>query len=565
MSIPVISLLAGLGHGGLDQWKLNRQWEKDDAVAKAMESFLNPDKSKNDAAQPSPAQADAGGGSAQPSIWQQMGFNPGQSPQPQPNSAAQVGNYGAQTNIPVPTPSELIPQSQQQAAPPAQGDGAGQAGVPVSPKSVVRLPLPWDDPAPGAAPEPWYGSLVRAATGMGGAGGQSPAPAPAVAGQAAQPLPASMGDGSASVAGQGYGLLSDIDARSSREVEQAKKLAIALARSGNNGAAIAMYKQAQDKKYAVEDLKYGMRIANDPTGEEAQKLYKLIDDSKIPGTTLVTDPKTGVVTLQLQQPDGASKAIALSGKNAMYLGVAYNRLQRGDIGGLTDLYNIDKDVVSHAVAGYQFNAHLAQLNNSAANINSNIDYRNQRVAIDDRRYDVQERRIDAQQQKLDTKDAQENERHSAAAALVQDPTNPALQARYAAAGGSLADLGRLNGGDGNKPMEVKLADAFLQAGIAPDKKSAIQMAMNHKDDSPDKVRQQLYLEQQKLGLPHKEAAKNTDAAMLYLFPRSNAAPAAGGAASGSVGPSKAQLEVGQVYQTVKGPARWNGKMFEAVQ
>jgi len=68
-------------------------------------------------------------------------------------------------------------------------------------------------------------------------------------------------------------------------------------------------------------------------------------------------------------------------------------------------------------------------------------------------------------------------------ANTDDPVQQqAIQAKLAAIQSGL-------GGDKNAPSEVKLASALVKAGLAPDMRSALGMALNRKSDSPDERHQ----------------------------------------------------------------------------
>jgi len=550
MSNAGIAFLAGLLHGGLDQYKTNRKWKQEDELRQAFMDAVN-DGGGDQGAQAAPAQ----GGSSRQSILQEFGAGQQQAPQqPQQqqqfsNPSASVGNYGVDTGIPSPELYQKIAQAARpQAAP--QTATAQATATPVAQSTLTPTALP---PVSSmiAQSEPSAIAGVQAARDAMAMEDAS-APAPTVAEQVARSA-ATLGGSGSGVAGQGIGdLMKGAESRGRKEDDQLKKFAIAAALKGDLHSALQITQEVKNRQYARDDLKYAVGVANDPTGEDARKLVKMIGGAGIPGTTVVTDPDTGIATLQLQQPDGSTKDISLKGSTMMRTAVAYRKAQRGDPSALADLAAVDKDFASQALAGWQFNTHLTQLNNSAANIKSNIGYRDQRAAAEDRRYGQQERRLDVQQQKMDSKDAQDAERRAAAAELVKDPTNPALRARYAAAGGT--DFQHfMDSAGGNAPMESKLADVFLQAGLAKDKATALRMALQRKDDSPDKIRTQIYLKQLELEGDSKKAMERTNESMKLLFPDVGASAEETAAAGTGVQPGA--LKVGQVV------AGKDGKQF----
>jgi len=114
--------------------------------------------------------------------------------------------------------------------------------------------------------------------------------------------------------------------------------------------------------------------------------------------------------------------------------------------------------------------------------------------------------------------------------------------------------------DKSAPAEVKLANAYVQAGLAKNQADGLRMATQSKADSPEKIRAEIYGKAlQSMGTP--EAAKKaTDAAMTYLFPQASAP-----AAASSQLPPVDQREVGKAYDTPKGKAVWRGNGWELVK
>jgi hypothetical protein len=81
--------------------------------------------------------------------------------------------------------------------------------------------------------------------------------------------------------------------------------------------------------------------------------------------------------------------------------------------------------------------------------------------------------------------------------------------------------------DGSQPAEVKLAHAYIQAGLAKDLAQGLQMATQSKDYSPDRVRTDIYGKALAASLGDAKRAQNaTELAMSYLFPAPGARPAA---------------------------------------
>lgn len=75
------------------------------------------------------------------------------------------------------------------------------------------------------------------------------------------------------------------------------------------------------------------------------------------------------------------------------------------------------------------------------------------------------------------------------------------------------------GANANDPAEVKLANAYIRAGLAGNLAEGLQLATSSKDSSPDKVRTDVYGKALAANFGNAEAAKKaTEEAMTYLFP-----------------------------------------------
>ena len=75
------------------------------------------------------------------------------------------------------------------------------------------------------------------------------------------------------------------------------------------------------------------------------------------------------------------------------------------------------------------------------------------------------------------------------------------------------------GANANDPAEVKLANAYIRAGLAGNLAEGLQLATSSKDSSPDKVRTDVYVKALAANFGNAEAAKKaTNDAMTYLFP-----------------------------------------------
>ncbi len=120
--------------------------------------------------------------------------------------------------------------------------------------------------------------------------------------------------------------------------------------------------------------------------------------------------------------------------------------------------------------------------------------------------------------------AQASAKADAAAALYQQNHPGATPAELNAVRTGV--MSAIPQADGNAPAEVKLANAYVQAGLASNMKDALRMATTLKDASPEKIKSDLY--GKALAANFGDAAKAreaTEQGMNYLFPQS-AAPAA---------------------------------------
>ena len=78
-------------------------------------------------------------------------------------------------------------------------------------------------------------------------------------------------------------------------------------------------------------------------------------------------------------------------------------------------------------------------------------------------------------------------------------------------------LTEAKGTDPNAPAQVKLAQAFVAAGLKPDMKSALEFAMTAKDKSPDALRAEIYKAALTANFGNATNARNaTEEAMRYL-------------------------------------------------
>lgn len=131
-------------------------------------------------------------------------------------------------------------------------------------------------------------------------------------------------------------------------------------------------------------------------------------------------------------------------------------------------------------------------------------------------------------------------------------------------------LNAIQGGLGlgkEQPAEVKLAQAFLGAGLATDMRDALEMATSKKGKSPDDLHQEFVAAGVKNMSKPEDAVKTADEVMASMgYSKRNgrwSAPkpdASAAAASGIPAPDK--REVGQTYDTPRGKLIWRGNGWE---
>lgn len=124
--------------------------------------------------------------------------------------------------------------------------------------------------------------------------------------------------------------------------------------------------------------------------------------------------------------------------------------------------------------------------------------------------------------------------------------------------------------DKNAPSEVRLAKAFVDAGLVPDMKAGLEMAVTKKSQAPAEMHKEFVAAALKNSARQPErAVQQADAVMRsmgYTKSASGAWAAGEGsaaAASGTGGvPAAADRKVGQTYDTPRGMMIWRGNGWE---
>lgn len=288
-----------------------------------------------------------------------------------------------------------------------------------------------------------------------------------------------------------------------------EKIAIA------KGDVAGIEKAAQAKQKAIwdaEDMDAAKLVMTNPTGPEAQALLGLVKQS-IPGSDIALDPKTSMYVGKI-----ADKDVSLSPAQLGQLAVVRNQIGRGDANALSTLAGIDKDLAGAGAGIWKTQLEMAKFNNEAINKGATMADNATRTGI---AVEANQRAGQAHGVAMAEKAADLS--RQAAEPLVREAellrTNPnAAPSQIAAARTGQLDPFKANN-DANAPSEVKLARAYVAAGLAPDMAAGLKMATMSKDYSPEKVRADIYGKALTASYGNAARAQEaTDQAMSYLFP-----------------------------------------------
>lgn len=127
-----------------------------------------------------------------------------------------------------------------------------------------------------------------------------------------------------------------------------------------------------------------------------------------------------------------------------------------------------------------------------------------------------------------TREQQELEaKRESAVALYKEQNPGASQAQLNAVKNGI--LSAVPTSDKNDPAEVKLANAFMKAGLAKTQAEALKLATSSREDSPAKVRAEIYGKALAANMGNAEAARTaTEEAMKYLYQSGQGDGASGG-------------------------------------
>lgn len=288
-----------------------------------------------------------------------------------------------------------------------------------------------------------------------------------------------------------------------------EKIAIA------KGDVAGIEKAAQAKQKAIwdaEDMEAVKAIMADPNGEATNRLLGMIRQS-IPGADIALDPKTGMYVGMI-----ADKPVNLSPAQLGQLAVVERQISRGDPNALATLAGIDKDLAGAGAGIWKTQVEMAKFNNEAiksgATMQDNATRTGLAVRADGR---AQQAHGVGMAEKAADLSRQAAEPLVREAELLRTNQNAAPSQIAAARTGQLDPFKANN--DANAPSEVKLARAYVTAGLAPDMAAGLKMATTSKDYSPEKVRADIYGKALTASYGNAARAQEaTDQAMSYLFP-----------------------------------------------
>lgn len=124
-------------------------------------------------------------------------------------------------------------------------------------------------------------------------------------------------------------------------------------------------------------------------------------------------------------------------------------------------------------------------------------------------------------------------------------------------------LSAVPGTDKNAPSEVKLAKAMVEAGLAPDMKAGIEMAVTKKSQSPSEMHKEFVAANVKAFQKPDDAVKGADEIMRSMGYRKSGGSWSMGSEGGAAAvPAADQRTVGKTYDTPRGKMIWRGTGWE---
>ena len=289
----------------------------------------------------------------------------------------------------------------------------------------------------------------------------------------------------------------------------------------------------RERQQAVDsegDLTFARVVMENPTGDEAKKLMRTIY-KKTDAFSMRQDPKTGLTTVDVFSPSGDfERSVQLSPAQLGQLAVVQRKLDRGDPGALDELAAIDKGMAAAAAAEWQTKLAMVKTNNEAVKAGATIADNQQRLWLA-KNADARAAEKAALERGDAARERSEREaKANASTALFRQENPDATPEKIEAVRTGV--IPAVPTTDSNAPAEVKLASAYVLAGLAKDMAGGLKMATQSKDYSPEKVRADIFGKALTANFGDaKKAQEAADAAMLYLFP---VQPAGGGAGAAQV-------------------------------
>lgn len=251
--------------------------------------------------------------------------------------------------------------------------------------------------------------------------------------------------------------------------------------------------------------------------------------------TMGTPDKNGLVQLAVAKDDGTASFLSLSKQDQAKLYAAGHLLERNPTRALEMMAGVNKELAAAVAADNGLTANLTSNSNDVAGKSATMTHQVNADANDKRRTDgtithqanVDKRAADAaaagaaekRQAKADAK-----AKANAAVAFYLEENPDATPARLAAVRAGVIEA--VATADKNAPAEVKLANAWIKAGVAKNLAEGLRLATETNSKSPESIRADMYLKTLAANMGDATRAKEaTEEGMKYLYPAGSATPA----------------------------------------
>lgn len=237
--------------------------------------------------------------------------------------------------------------------------------------------------------------------------------------------------------------------------------------------------------------------------DEVAKMAKQISDDKRNGWQMKTDPKTGITTVSNGGP-----AVPLSQSQLGDLVSARWRLKQGDETAAQDIAKVHESLAGKDKEQLETFRGLAQTNNGAATAANGIQMQGAHLRLAQNADKRAGAEFDA--------GAPTRQLNSTLGTLqlglanTSDPTErAAIQEKINAIQGGI-------GAGKEQPAEVKLASAMVKAGMYPDMRTALEVAITKKGQSADEIHQGFVQAGIKNMMPADQSVSKADEAMAAM-------------------------------------------------